>query len=167
MADSDLSKSSLVKRPYVDFNCSFGLKNVSVSLCNKTADERHTELKEAIEQSHECSRERLIALYSLLDELVAVNCISFQEAFDQFAGKVPSIARKPDKKEARRQFKEKILSKNGLPVLFLNNGGHTFIQLLEMPLDNTVCLCVEAWILFSAGTARRTKTMLANVLKLN
>ena len=117
MADS-LEKSSRGKRPYVDFNCSFGLKNVSVSLCNKTADERHAELKEAIEQSYECSRERLIALYSLLDELVAVNCISLQEAFDQFAGKVPSMACKPDEKEARRQFKEKILSKNGLPVLF-------------------------------------------------
>lgn len=131
---------SLGKRPYLDFNCSFGLKNVIVSLCNKTADERHTELKEAIEQSYECSRERLIALYSLLDELVAVNCISFQEAFDQYAGKVPSIACKLDKKEARRQFKQKILSRNGLPVLFLNNGGHTFIQLLELPLDN-MSLC--------------------------
>lgn len=139
MADS-LEKSSRGKRPYVDFNCTFGLKNVSVSLCNKTADERHAELKEAIEQSYECSRERLIALYSLLDELVAFNCISFQEAFDQFAGKVPSIACKPDKKEARRQFKEKILSKNGLPVLCLNNGGHTFILLLELPLNN-MSLC--------------------------
>ena len=117
MADT-LEKSSPGKRPYVDFNCSFGLKNISFSLCNKTADERHAELKEAIEQSYECSRERLIALYSLLDELVAFNCISFQEAFDQFAGKVPPIACKPDKKEARGQFKEKILSKNGLPVFF-------------------------------------------------
>ena len=135
MVDS-LGKSSRGKRPYIDLNCSFGLKNVSVSLCNKTADQRHAELKEAIKQSHECTLERLIALSSLLDELVAINCISFQEAFDQFAGKVPSIACKPDKKEARRQFKEKILWKNGLPVLFLNNGGHTFIQLLELPLDN-------------------------------
>ena len=82
----------------------------------------------------------MIALYSLLDELVAFNCISFQEAFDQFAGKVPPIACKPDKKEARGQFKEKILSKNGLPVLFLNNGGHTFILLLELPLNN-MSLC--------------------------
>ena len=83
---------------------------------------------------------RLISLYSLLDELVAVKCISFQEAFDQFAGKVSSIACKADKKEARRQLKEKILSKNGLPVLFLNNSGHTFILLLELPLDN-MSLC--------------------------
>lgn len=135
-----MEKTSRGKRPYVNFNCSVGLKNVSVSLCNKTADERHAELKEAIEQNYECSRERLIALNSLLDELVAVNCISFQEAFDQFAGKVPSIACKPEKKEARRQFKEKILSKNGLPVLFLNNGGHTFILLLELPLNN-MSLC--------------------------
>ena len=117
MADS-LEKRSRGKRPYVDFNCSFGLKNVIVSLCNKTADERHSELKEAIEQSYECSLERLIVLYSLLDELVAVHCISFQEAFEQFAGKVPVIACKSDKKEARGQFKEKMLSKNGLPVLF-------------------------------------------------
>lgn len=137
MADS-LEESSRGKRPYVDFNCSFGLKNVIVSLSNKMADERQTELKEAIEQSYECSRERLIALYSLLFELVAIHCISFQEAFDQFAGKVPVIACKPGKKEARRQFKEKILSKNGLPVLFLNNGGHTFIQLLKLPLNHTL-----------------------------
>ena len=61
-------------------------------------------------------------------------------AFDQFAGKVSSIACKADKKEARRQLKEKILSKNGLPVLFLNNSGHTFILLLELQLDN-MSLC--------------------------
>lgn len=89
MADT-LEKSSPGKRPYVDFNCSFGVKNISFSLCNKTADERHAELKEAIEQSYECSRERLIALYSLLDELVAFNCISFQEAFDQLRWKSPT-----------------------------------------------------------------------------
>lgn len=32
------------------------------------------------------------------------------------------------------------MSKNGLPVLFLNNGGHTFILLLELPLNN-MSLC--------------------------
>lgn len=82
----------------------------------------------------------MIALYSLLDELVAFNCISFQEAFDQFAGKFPPITCKPDKKEARGQFKEKILSKNGLPVLFLNNGGRTIILSLKLPLNN-MSLC--------------------------
>jgi len=58
----------------------------------------------------------LIALYSLLDELVAVNCIPFQEAFDELAGKVPSIACKPDKKEARQQCKEKIKVSSGVSV---------------------------------------------------
>lgn len=146
MADT-LEKSSTGKRPYVDFNCSFGLKNIRFSLCNKTADQRHAELKEAIEQSYECSRERLIALYSLLDELVAFNCISYQEAFDQFAGKVPPIACKPDKKEARGQFKEKILSKNGLPVLFLNNGGRTFILPLKLPLNNmSLCRSLDLFL---------------------
>ena len=56
------------------------------------------------------------------------------------AGKVPPIAYKPDKKEARGQFKEKILSKNGLPVLFLNNGGRTIILSLKLPLNN-MSLC--------------------------
>ena len=33
-------KSSHGKRPYIDFNCSFSIENVGVSLYNKTTDER-------------------------------------------------------------------------------------------------------------------------------
>jgi len=71
------------KRPYKDLNESHNFKYVIVSLCNKAADGRHGELKKAIEESHELTQERLIALSCLLDELVANNCISFQEVFDQ------------------------------------------------------------------------------------
>jgi len=103
----------------------------------------------------------LIALYSVLDESVVINCISFQEAFDQFAAKVPSIACKPDRKEARQQCKEKIL----LLVLFLNNGGHMFIQLLEMPLDN-VSLCQSLDLVLNRHSASNEENMLVNVLEL-
>lgn len=129
-----------VQRPYKDFNESHNFKYVIISLCNKTADGRHSEFKKAMKESYELTREQLIVLSCLLDELIANNCISFQETFDHYAGKIPSLAFRPDKKEARWQFKEKILSKNGLPVLFLNNGGRTFVMLLEMPLNN-IPLC--------------------------
>ena len=44
----------------------------------------------------------------------------------------------PNKKEAQQQFR--ILSKNGLPILFLNNRGHTYVMLLDLPLKN-IALC--------------------------
>ena len=102
MADEPDTCSRLCsKRPYKDFNDSCNLKYVIVSLCNKTADERHSELKKAIEESHELARERLIALSGVFDELVVNSCISFEEAFDHYAGKIPSLALRPDKKDAR------------------------------------------------------------------
>ena len=52
---------------------------------------------------------------------------------------IPNVACKQDKKESRRLFKDKILSKNCIPVLFLENAGHTFIMLLDLPLDNITC----------------------------
>ena len=50
--------------------------------------------------------------------------------------KDPNLALKPDFKESPRLFKDKILSKNCIPVLFLENTGHTFIMRLDLSLDN-------------------------------
>ena len=50
--------------------------------------------------------------------------MSFLEAFEQFAAKIPEIARKINKKEARRQFKDRLFSRNGLPVVSLNIADH-------------------------------------------
>lgn len=46
------------------------------------------------------------------------------------------LACKPDYKESQCLFKDRILSKNSIPVLFLENAGHTFIMLLDLPLEN-------------------------------
>ena len=81
-----------MKRLYKEFNSSFSFKHVSVSLCYKTAERRHAELKEAIEVCPKSTQENLVALYCLLDELIAVSCMPFQAAFQEFAGKVPAIA---------------------------------------------------------------------------
>ena len=37
----------------------------------------------------------------------------------------------------QHQLKDKILSKNGLPIPLLNKLVHTFIMLLELPLNNS------------------------------
>ncbi len=136
MAETNLQHA---KRPYNELSLSLGFKHVRVSMCNKTANKRHIELNKAIEECSASTRETLVALSSLLDELVVVSCMSFDQAFEQFAGMIPNVACKQDKKESRRLFKDKILSKNGIPVLFLENAGHTFIMLLDLPLDNITC----------------------------
>lgn len=57
----------------------------------------------------------------------------------------------PNKKEARRQFKDRILSKNGLPILFLNDGGNTYVMLLDLPLNN-ISLCHSIDFVLDCGS---------------
>ena len=85
------------KRPYKDFTSILDFKHVSVSVGNETAEKRHLTSRR---QSKKATilKESFITLSSLHDELVAVRCMSFQEAFDQGTGKVLSIACKPDKR---------------------------------------------------------------------
>ena len=88
MADS-LKKSSRRKRP---LNWSFDLKMLVLYYATKR------QMKDTLSKATSVAEKGWFsALYCLLDELSAVNCISFLEAFDQFAGKLPSIACKPDK----------------------------------------------------------------------
>ena len=133
------------KRPYRDFSQEFGFKHILISFCNKTAVERQAELHtKVIEESCEDKRQRLVAFSSLLHELIALSCMSFQEAFEEYIGKIPSLACKTDKHDIRSQFKDKILSKNGLPVLYLENNGSSFVMLQDRPLDKiTLCQSLD------------------------
>ena len=85
-------------------------------------------------------KKNLVAFSSLLDEINTVKCISFQEAFEQFAAKIPELACKINKKEARRQFKDRLFSRNGLPVVSLNIADQAFVIFLEQPMNN-ISLC--------------------------
>lgn len=69
------NKLQYAKRPYNKLSLSLGFKHVRVSMCNKTANKLHIELCEAIEECSASTRETLVALSSLLDELVVVSCM--------------------------------------------------------------------------------------------
>jgi hypothetical protein len=77
MAETNLQHA---KRSYNELSLSLGFKHVRVSMCNKTANKRHIELNKAIEECSASTRETLVALSSLLDELVVVSCMSFDQA---------------------------------------------------------------------------------------
>ena len=79
MVDSTLQLGKSCKRPYKDTNKSFGFKHVIVSLCNKTAEVRQNELKATIDERSESVQDSLVALSSVLDELVATpnKCMLF------------------------------------------------------------------------------------------
>ena len=151
MADNALQRGK--KRPYKDTNASFAFRHVAVSLCNKTAEVRQNELKVSIDERSGSVQDSMVALSSVLDELIANpnKCMPFNEAFYEYAGKLPNIACMPNKKEARRQFKDRILSKNGLPILFLNDGGNTYVMLLGLPLNN-ISLCRSIDFVLDCGT---------------
>lgn len=108
------------KRPYKDTNTSFAFKHVIVSLCHKKTEVRQNELKATLGEMSGSVQDFLVALSNVLDELVAAStkCMQFNEVFYEYAGKVLHIACMLNKKKARRQFKDRILSKNGLPILF-------------------------------------------------
>ena len=56
--------------------------------------------------------------------------------FTNIPGKSPTLVLMPNKKDPRSQFKDRILSKNGLPIVFLNNREHTYVMLLDLPMKN-------------------------------
>ena len=152
MAESALGRGRICKRPYRDTNTSFAFKHVIVSMCNKTVEVRQNELKATLDQGSVSVQDSLVALSSVLDELVAApnKCMPFIELFYEYAGKVPHIACMPNKKDARRQFKDRILSKNGLPIMFLNNRGHTYVMLLDLPLNN-IAFCRSVDFVLDCG----------------
>ena len=83
-----------IKRKFKEYNERFNYRHVAVSLCNKTAEQRRNELEEAIIHSRDYTKESSVALSCLLDELVVSHCMSFLDAFYEFAGKVPTLANK-------------------------------------------------------------------------
>lgn len=129
----------VAKRKHQEFKKAVGLKHVSVSLCNTSAEQRHLTLEESIATTTKSARDaqNILALSRLLDELIARSCMRFQEAFEEFAAITETI----DKVKARQQFKDRILSKHGLPVIIVSNAGQMFVMLLEMPLNNIKLCC--------------------------
>ena len=121
-------------------------------MCNKTVEVQQNELKATLDQGSVSVQDSLVALSSVLDELVADpnKCMPFIELFYKYAGKVPHIACMPNKKDAQRQFKDRILSKNGLPIMFLNNRGHTYVMLLDLPLNN-IAFCRSVDFVLDCG----------------
>lgn len=79
----------VIKRKFKEYNECFNYRHVAVSLCNKTAEQRRNELEQAIIQSRDYTKESSVALSCLLDELVVSHCMSFLDAFYEFAGKSP------------------------------------------------------------------------------
>lgn len=121
-------------------------------MCSKTVEVRQNELKATLDQGSVSVQDSLVALSSVLDELVAApnKCMPFIELFYEYAGKVPHIACMPNKKDARRQFKDRILSQNGLPIMFLNNRGHTYVMLFDLPLNN-IAFCRSVDFVLDCG----------------
>ena len=64
--------------------------------------------------------------------------MTFEDAFHEYIGKIPKLASKKHHVDTQRQFKDKILSKHGLPVIYLNNNGCCFIMLQDRPLNHVV-----------------------------
>lgn len=67
---------------------------------------------------------RIEALASLLNELIINLCFPFESAYEEYAAMLDSVAQSKDQKCARVQFRESLLSRNGLPVIILENGGN-------------------------------------------
>ena len=61
-----------------------------------------------------------------MDELIARNCLNFQEAFEEYSC-ITGICYNGS--PARKQFRDKLLLRNGLPIIIASNAGN-------MPLSN-------------------------------
>lgn len=96
------------------------LKSIQISLQNKTAEECHEYLQASIKQSiSKLSISRLAALSSLLDE----KFLTFDQAFDEYIGKIPPGHCAKDLRSAKKRFQTVLLSHKGLPVIILQNYG--------------------------------------------
>lgn len=111
------------------FNSSYlGLKHIQVSLCNLTvAQTRERLLDKARTTISANSRLRIDSSASLLDEL---DLLSFESACQEYAVKVQTIALSPDQKSSKVQFRETLLSRNGLPEIIANNKGKRSVYYL-------------------------------------
>ena len=107
------------------FNSSYlGLKHIQVSLCNLTVAQTRVRLLDKARTTISAnSRLRIDSWASLLDELNLNRLLSFESAYQEYAGKVQTIALLPDQKSSKVQFRETLLSRNGLPVIIANNKG--------------------------------------------
>ena len=73
----------------------------------------------------------------LLGELTVRPSLPFHAAFEEYASKVSSLAKNiGDVKNARVQFRDLVLQKDGLPVIITRAGNDSYVLLLEKPIDN-------------------------------
>ena len=111
-------------------SCS-SLNSIQISLQNKTAEECHKFLLPSIKRSiSNVSISRLNALSSLLDELIVHKFLTFEQAFDEYIGKIPPGCHAKDLRSAKNRFHSVLLSHKGLPVIITQNYGKRYFILL-------------------------------------
>lgn len=99
---------------------------------------------------------RLRSLSCVLDELLVFGYMEFHVAFDHYSSKNTTL-NCANEKNCKKEFKVLVLSKNGLPVSFLDCGERQYLLLLERPLDNILLLrCLDDIINDSTGKAHET-----------
>ncbi len=94
----------------------FSFKHVLVSLNNQTVTECHNHIQNLIRLS-------LLALSSLLDELAVHKILTYDHAFEEYAGKIAWVANAKNRRVAKITFRSVILAKNGIPVVICENKG--------------------------------------------
>ncbi len=102
----------------------FSFKHVLVSLNNQTVTECHNHIQNLIRNSTSDSKiVHLLALSSLLDELAVHKILTYDHAFDKYAGKIAWVANAKNRRAAKITFRSVILAKNGIPVVIFENKG--------------------------------------------
>jgi hypothetical protein len=108
------------------------LKHVLVSLNNQTVTECHEHIQTLIHNSTSESKvTRLNALSSLLDEIFVHKVLTFDHAFDEYAGKILWVADAKDRGQAKKTFRRVILANNGIPVVVIENKGQRWVWIYQ------------------------------------
>ena len=142
-----MAASSCEREIRKDFLNAAGLKNIKLSLSNKSVEETRQFLQEKIRNSTIASNKlRFTSLLCLLDELLIFGYRPLRVAFDEYIAKISTVTFRStkDRKYSRKLFRNTILSKTGLPVVIIDIRDKHYLLLLQRPLDNfNVCRCLD------------------------
>ena len=142
-----MAASSCEREIRKDFLNAAGLRNIKLSLCNKSVEETRQFLQEKIRNYTIASNKlRFTSLLCLLDELLIFGYRSLHVAFDEYVAKISTVTFRStkDRQYSRKLFRNTILSKTGLPVVIIDVRDKHYLLLLQRPLDNlNVCRCLD------------------------